>query len=328
MAVNLRSGTATHNPRLRALGPRDDRGSDAGQTFRLQLKLQMAAEYLNISYAPDEPTNKLLQFDIYWPGSAHADPSRRVDALVCFVHGGAWRAEDKADHADLARNLAAHIGLCVAVPNYRLTSTNPTSQNYHLAHPAHAEDLLRFLTFIRAWQGPEEMKDQFVPRQMYLIGHSCSAHMLASIFLDSSTTTPSLTPPPQVYDAVQAVIMSEGIYDIDLLLSVFPTYRQWFIEDTFGQRPTFEDVDVTGYPLRSDTHIHWLVLHSTGDTLVDVQQTEKMYRHLCSLHGVAGIDPLLRVGMDADRLNGDHNDILRGSEYVAIIGEYVKKVRS
>ncbi|KAJ7285943.1 hypothetical protein C8J57DRAFT_1286321, partial [Mycena rebaudengoi] len=41
---------------------------------------------------------------------------------------------------------------------------------------------------------------------IYLIGHSCGAYMLPSVFLDSSAV--SLTPPPAVLQAVKGIAMS------------------------------------------------------------------------------------------------------------------------
>lgn len=55
------------------------------------------------------------QLDLYIPhaGSSHSP-------LLVFVHGGAWRSEDKADHRALAEAFVAR-GYPVAVTNYRYT---------------------------------------------------------------------------------------------------------------------------------------------------------------------------------------------------------------
>ena len=76
----------------------------------------------------------------------------------------------------------------VAVPNYRLTT--PESG---LQHPAHAEDLLAFLEFARAWAGPDG-DAAYDPARLYVVGHSCSAHMMASILLAPSDDAPVAFP--------------------------------------------------------------------------------------------------------------------------------------
>lgn len=53
------------------------------------------------------------QLDLYIPPGAN-----RQTPLLVFIHGGAWRSEDKADHAVLAKGLA-NRGFPVATTNYR-----------------------------------------------------------------------------------------------------------------------------------------------------------------------------------------------------------------
>ena len=53
------------------------------------------------------------ELDLYVPPEA-TDKS----PLLVFIHGGAWRTEDKAEHAPLALALAAR-GFPVAAINYR-----------------------------------------------------------------------------------------------------------------------------------------------------------------------------------------------------------------
>jgi acetyl esterase/lipase len=245
------------------------------------------------------------------------------------------RSEDKADHADLARALAQRAGCAVAVPNYRLTPNEPPPPPAAgLRHPAHAEDVLAFLSFIRAWTGPDASSPSpsralsYDPSALVLLGHSCSAHMLACIVRDSSEATPSLTPPADLLGAVRAVVVSEGIYDLDLLLSSFPTYRAWFIENAFGPPDSasqYSKFDVTKYRERAGgDKIRWYVLHSTGDTLVDFPQSEAMV----SSFGVSETADLLggqegRVKWDFSSLKEEHNDLLRGTTYVELVGSFV-----
>ncbi|KAG6818192.1 hypothetical protein H0H87_000097 [Tephrocybe sp. NHM501043] len=273
-------------------------------------------EFLDIPYTADT-ADRLRQLDVLLP--SQPVPAEPLPLLV-FIHGGAWRSDDKHDHRDLARTLATATGYPVAVPNYRLTPKNPPDNDL-FRHPGHAEDLLDALRFLITWPGPSNVGSLYDPHSLYLMGHSCSAHMLSSIFLASSSVTPSLTPDPSIRQAAKGIVMSEGIYDIDLLIKSFPTYLDWFIRPTFGHLPSYATFSTTTFPL-IDTHIKWLVIHSKGDTLVDLQQSEVIYQHLCSLYGN---DAASRVFRSTDRLTGDHNDIFHGQqaqEYVDIVKDF------
>ncbi|KAG6903204.1 hypothetical protein C0995_002747 [Termitomyces sp. Mi166 len=274
-------------------------------------------EFVDIGYTAED-SDELRELDVYLPSDAVPVEPR---PLLVFVHGGAWRSEDKRDHRIFARNLAAATRLPVAVPNYRLTPRDPSGDD-HFRHPGHAEDALDALRFLTTWPGPPGVGLLYDPHSLYLIGHSCSAHMLSSIFLDSSSISPSLFPPPHLFQAVKAIIMSEGIYDLDLLLSSFPTYLAWFIRPTFGQYDSYAAYSTTTLPL-IDTHIKWLIIHSKGDTLVDLPQSEAMYQHLCNLYGDHAPT---RVQRNTDQLDTEHNDILRGLDYVDIIKDFILKL--
>jgi len=221
-------------------------------------------------------------------------------------------SEDKRDHEQLARSIANATNCPIAVPNYRLTNT---LQEHRHRHPVHAQDLLLFLHFLIHWDDPPVKFTQLV-----LIGHSCSAHMLSSIFLDSDSVSPTLSPQPALLSAVKGIIMSEGIYDLESLLVRFPTYRDWFIEPAFGPHQSYAPFSVLNFPLRhsqSDS-ISWLILHSRGDSLVDLPQSTSMHTHLTKLdpdHSFINIDDLI----------GEHNDILRSPVYVDLVKDFSAK---
>ena len=115
--------------------------------------------------------------------------------------------------------------------------------------------------------------------------------------------------------------MSEGIYDLDLLLSSFPGYLDFFVEATFGRRESYTEFSITTSPLRtSKPQMRWLVIHSKGDTLVDGLQSDAMYRHLCQLHAS---QPKKLVFQNVDQLYEEHNALLRGELYVNIVGNFI-----
>ncbi|KAI0006081.1 Alpha/Beta hydrolase protein [Russula compacta] len=287
------------------------------------------SDFLDIPYtaAPLHP-HPLRTFDLFVPrqnlgncgvaaAAAPATPQPPPPPLICFVHGGAWRSEDKRDHSALARSLAACTSCAVAVPNYRLTG--PDDQ---LRHPAHAHDILQSLTFLLSWPGPQGSQyPPYDPNRIFLIGHSCSAHMLVSILLDSSE--PALVPPVALLRAVRGVVFSEGIYDIDTLLRSFPAYRNWFICDAFGDLPTYDRYSVTKMTLREGAkHIYWFIVHSKGDSLVDSLQSQAMYDHLQSIHewGLQGASQVLKSW---DDLEDEHNAILQSAKYFKIVENFI-----
>ncbi|KAJ7067826.1 Alpha/Beta hydrolase protein [Mycena amicta] len=244
----------------------------------------------------------LRSFDGYFPES----PARPI---LVFVHGGAWGADDKAAHRILATQLAEASRCPVLVPNYRLTGKATPFQ-----HPGHAEDVLTFLTFLTTWDGIPDIAD----RPVYVLGHSAGAHMLSAIMLDSSAVTPTLTPSPAVSAMVRGVVLSEGIFDIDMLLKRFPEYRAWFIGAAFGQRDSYAEVSVSKLPLR-DAELQWLIVHSTGDTLVDMPQSETMAKHLQSLYGQSKVQFII------EGLTVEHDDVVLSSVFTDLVCKFVKQ---
>ena len=253
-----------------------------------------------------------------------------------FVISAIIHSEDKSDHATLARRLALSTGYPVAVPNYRLSSADII-----LHHPEHATDILRFLEFICTASAAQSSSDPansesygvtaadsrnipglpHQPQRLLLLGHSCAAHMLCSIFLDmpsSSSHGGQLCPTDVVLARTGALVLSEGIYDIDALLSSFPTYRQWFIQGAFGAHDSYADVSATNAATKSSCgHIRWLIIHSKGDTLIDEGQSRAMYDHLQS--------QAAQVCKSFDELSDGHNEILCGNQYVEIVCSHIHK---
>jgi len=267
------------------------------------------AEHLEIEYGHDD----LHKFDAYSITSA---PKH----ILVWVHGGAWVAEDKSQHRDLARKLAVSSQCLVVVPNYRLSRRKLATDGTSLKHPSHTEDILRFLEHLLAWEGPSSSFN--VPGSMYLVGHSCSAHMLSSIILDTTSTTPSLTPSAGLSSSIQGVILSEGIYDLDLLVASFPSYIDAFIATAFGYTGPYPELSVLR-PLREGaSHIRWLIIHSKGDELVDVQQSERMHEHLQRVYTDAGLSATQLVKANLDELVEPHDGIFVDT-YVRMIASYI-----
>lgn len=169
------------------------------------------------------------------------------------------------------------------------------------------------------------------------MGHSCGPHILASILLDSSKFYPTLTPPPPapghpaLLDAIQAVVCTESIFDLDLLIDSFPDYKDWFIARSFGPGPLYPEANVSGYPFRKHegkdqgTHIRWLLINSAGDTLVDAKQSEKMYKHLVSLLPPGNESGTPQVVLDLQGFTQEHDDVLENDKIVEVTTEFIKQ---
>ncbi|KAJ3811617.1 Alpha/Beta hydrolase protein [Lentinula aff. lateritia] len=259
-------------------------------------------ELKNIAYHPDHVRDSLREFDLYYRNSSDA----ALLPLILFVHGGAWRS------------LVSATTFPVIVPNYRLSS-----RSNDVYHPNHAEDVLELLMFITETR--PDFPRVFDPSRIYLISHSCGAHMLASILLDSSSISPTLTPPSSILDAIQGVIFSEGIYDIERLLKDFPDYRSWFIEEAFRDLPSYATLDTTSLRLRTQNDIRWLIIHSQGDTLVNVAQSEAMLTHLNNLYGqIEG----KAVQGNIEELKAEHDTVLSTPVYLRIVVDFIEGTAS
>jgi len=174
------------------------------------------------------------------------------------------------------------------------------------------------------WDGPPGTDIQESLKEIYLIGHSCSAHMIASIILDSTSITPSLNTPSRLLDAIKGVIMSEGIFDIDQLVSCFPQYRERFVSDAFGGTAKFSDFSVFNYPSREHMDsTRWLLVHSKGDSLIDVGQSQAMYEHISRLYLKQNLPVDKHVYIDTDGLQAEHDDIFKEDKYIETVSSFI-----
>ncbi|KAI9315102.1 Alpha/Beta hydrolase protein, partial [Dichotomocladium elegans] len=202
------------------------------------------------------------ELDLYIPEGAWA-----TSPLVVFVHGGAWRSEDKADHAPLANALAAK-GYPVAVPNYRQVEGQPPS----VQHPMHIEDILEAVLYL----AQTFQSDAYDPSAIYLVGHSAGGHIVSSLMLDTNFAA-------KLQPHVRGVITAAGIHDIPLILKMYPDYLD-FIAQAFGQdRTCYADASpVTKSPDNEKTP-PFLVINSLEDKLIDVNQGKALVDHLQSV---------------------------------------------
>lgn len=199
----------------------------------------------------DGAPDPLRSLDLYIPNSLSLNPSSstasspeqerpaREVVLLVYVHGGAWRSEDKSDHAALGahwvqafqdlHSLSNSVDVVVAIPNYRLSP--------RIKHPTHAQDTQNALSYLLS--SPPPPSAPFTYSRVWLVGHSAGAHILSAILLlpPISPSSPLARKEPaskELLERITGVVLAEGIYDVDLLLKNFPSdYYRGFVEQAF-----------------------------------------------------------------------------------------------
>lgn len=229
------------------------------------------------------------------------------------------RSGEKSEHSQTATRLAELVSCAVAVIEYSLSPRTPSPDAPPFHHPGHANDVLSALEFLRS--APRELGECCDFSKMYLIGHSAGAHMLASIFLRPPVGTPDLfSLSEDLVKRVKGIILAEGIYDVDLLLRVHPTYRD-FVEGAFGVKDTYKAVSPSNSECRTSArHVHWLVVQSPGDTLIKDDQALAMASQL------EACCPSGQVHLDFGSVKGDHDELLVTEEFYKVICDFVREV--
>lgn len=194
-------------------------------------------------------------YDLYLPATGDANRP-----LLIFIHGGAWQSGDKKDYEGLGKAFA-NAGIAVAVVNYQLS---PKVQ-----HPKHIEDVaFAYGHLANNVQG-------FDPNRIIVMGHSAGAHMCGLMAADPDMLMRVGTNKDHY---PKGLIGLQGIYDIPDLVKVWPTYRNWFIEKAFGKDDKWDAASPNRLPIKLKSP--WLVVHASGDELVDVKQSDDFCGHL------------------------------------------------
>jgi len=165
---------------------------------------------------------------------------------------------------------------------------------------------------------------------MHLVGHSCGAHIISTILMKAQAPEagPTQPLPETIWSTIQTATIAEGIYDLDLLLALFPSYKG-FIEGVFGERgvqpgSSLTKFSTTQFEVPKNSVIRWFVVHSIGDTLIDVNQAEAMISHLEASHKA----PSSHVFQDISTLKEEHDAVVQTEEFAWLVAEFVKKYRT
>lgn len=254
----------------------------------------------------------------------------------------------------------------VAVPNYRLSPTVKHPVHTRDVHQA----LQFLLRSSDSGSGSSQdihtrlTLPSFRYSEVWIAGHSAGAHIAASLVLSPPSSVPhshldlAEGDTNDVLRRITGIIGIEGIYDIDALMDSFPSpFYRGFVEQAFGTRSPlapatpsvpsrsvdsntpareprpYDDVNATLYTLPgagTADHLRWAVVHSRGDTLVDLIQAERMASRLRELYnGVEteefrnGEEKEERVVLELDRVTGEHDDLLDSEALALLVGDFI-----
>lgn len=161
-------------------------------TRAAQLSREKSACRLDLEYG----THASERLDLF---PAQTEHSALAPVLV-FIHGGYWRALDKADHSFLAP-VFTDEGAMVVIPNYALC---PSVSMEHIPL-----QLVQALAWV--WRHAAEHGGD--PNQIVLVGHSAGGHLAAMLACcDWKAVAPDL---PR--HLVKGVLSISGLHDLEPL---------------------------------------------------------------------------------------------------------------
>ncbi|MCP5265927.1 MAG: alpha/beta hydrolase [Burkholderiaceae bacterium] len=134
------------------------------------------------------------RLDLFYPDPM---PAERLPVNL-FIHGGYWKALDKADHAFVARGLCAQ-GAITAVVNYTLMPTAPM------------DELVAQCRRALAWLHRNVARLGGDPGRLHVCGHSAGGHLTATTM---ATDWPRFAPdlPARL---VRSACGISGLYDLE-----------------------------------------------------------------------------------------------------------------
>jgi len=207
----------------------------------------------NIRYKGSSPKTSL---DLFLP------TNKKSDALIVFVHGGAWVDRDKDQYAFVGKTFAS-LGYSTAVVDYTLSPKEISSSSSSLIHPVHVSDVADSIVWLRKHSD----EHGYNPNKIFFLGHSAGGFMAGQLCLQSEYLGEHL-------GSIVGWISLQGIFDLNQLESDYPTYKEHFIDFAFGQ-------DKEQWKKASPQHANpttyfkepWLILHSPQDELVNLTQS-------------------------------------------------------
>ncbi|KAJ3409829.1 Kynurenine formamidase [Chytridiales sp. JEL 0842] len=297
----------------------------------------------DIPYTPPGTSNPdpiFQKLDIYLPSSSVLpDPSSTNPPLLIFLHGGAWRSNDRSKFRTLGQTFAS-MGIPTIIPGYRL-STLDDQGIPKVQYPSHVEDAAAAVAFsLTAFEpsvrrkivGTEGLQDlerslpdgykKWKAKRVVLCGHSAGAQMGGMLVLKSGFLRDALgkwglkTTDVGCVDGFAGV---EGIYDIPLMVETWPTYKDWFVEAAFGKKEGGKWVEgspsLQGFEGEEGRAVNQLVIYSLNDELLDPAQSRQWAEHLKAL----GVKSMY---LEGGEIQGKHDEVLNEKAFFETVARF------
>ena len=176
---------------------------------------------------------------------------------IISVHGGRWRAGNRADASSIKVTQWAEFGFFAMSIDYRLVGGSPA--------PAPQLDLLCAIRWVHAHA--EEYRID--PERIYLIGQSAGGHMVSLVATAGEAGFPRVGGWEKARSDVRAVISVAATYELNTLSwGNLWTPVSGNVEEARRHASPITHVSPTMKPL--------LILHSDDDKSVPVQQANDM----------------------------------------------------
>lgn len=249
----------------------------------------------------------------------------------------------------------------MAVVNYRQSRSGLQADDANaVLHPAHTNDVAAAIEWLVAASGTHA--SGFHTRDLFLVGHSCGAHMAGLLSLCESGAA-SLLDPTLLSASSRALVRGcvgiEGIFDCTRFADDFPAWSQGIV-DAFGPvrerwespqdylpRPTDEtDSSPSRHrvqaALANSTHalratVPWLVIHSPDDPWVNMPQASRFHSSLLA-RAASAIESTASTSSSSSLqpsqlllVSGAHFEVMervgtQQDELTAPIDEFVRRV--
>lgn len=198
-------------------------------------------EYMNLSYADNQPFNKFQSLNLILPDTNCSCP------LLLWIGGGAWSYVNKDMEMNLARNIAKD-GIAVASVGHRLSSAiwKDSTMKTGVTHPAHINDIAKSFK----WLIENAEKYGYSKTNVFVGGFSSGAHLASLLGLDSTY----LSKEGLTISNIKGLVPIAGAYDILNYYNGFKnsktssTMADTHVKAVFGQTETdFINASPTNY---------------------------------------------------------------------------------
>lgn len=160
---------------------------------------------LNLPYMGEgaNPADAANQLDVFTPPPGATPPEGGWPVLL-FIHGGYWRALDKADHSFLAPPFVAN-GACVVVPNYALCPAVGVSH------------ITRQMVAAVVWAHRHVAEHGGNPQRITVVGHSAGGQLVGMLLATDWLAVGRQLGVALPLQPLQHGVSISGLFDMELI---------------------------------------------------------------------------------------------------------------